>query len=103
MKKEPSENIVRIEGIPKLNAKQIEQLRKLSTMPDDKIDLSDIPEITNFTGFARRRGPQKTPLKKPVAIRLSQDVIDYFKGTGKGWQGRIDAILHEWVNSHKAA
>ena len=49
------------------------------------------------------RGPQKAPTKRPVAIRLSADVLDYFKSTGKGWQGRIDAALHEWMNNHKAA
>jgi uncharacterized protein (DUF4415 family) len=51
----------------------------------------------------RHRGSQKAPTKKPVAIRLSPDVLDYFRATGKGWQGKIDDILREWVSSHKAA
>lgn len=49
------------------------------------------------------RGPQKAPTKEPVAIRLSPEVVSYFKATGKGWQGRIDAVLREWVKTHKAA
>lgn len=41
----------------------------------------------------RRRGPQKTPTKRPVAIRLDQDVLEKFKATGRGWQTRINATL----------
>lgn len=46
------------------------------------------------------RGPQKSPTKVPISIRLSSDVVDYFKSKGKGWQGKIDRILHEYVKSH---
>lgn len=49
------------------------------------------------------RGPQKTPTKEAIAIRLSPDVLSYFKSTGKGWQSRIDAALREWMKEHKAA
>ena len=38
------------------------------------------------------RGPQKLPLKVPVSIRLSPDVIEYFKSQGKGWQTKINNI-----------
>jgi len=31
--------------------------------------------------------------KQPVSIRLSPEVTEYFRSTGKGWQGRIDKIL----------
>lgn len=34
------------------------ELAKLAAMPDADIDLSDIPEITDFSGF-KRRGPDK--------------------------------------------
>jgi uncharacterized protein (DUF4415 family) len=36
----------------------------------------------------------------PLAIRLSSDVVDYFKTTGAGWQSRIDSALHEWMSGH---
>lgn len=45
----------------------------------------------------RGRGPQKTPTKTPVTIRLSPDVVDHFRATGKGWQSRMDAALREWL------
>ena len=48
----------------------------------------------------RRRGPQKAPLKKQVAIRFSPEVLAYFRATGKGWQTRMDAALREWIHDH---
>ena len=51
MKKETSENMVRVKGIPKLTEAQLENLKRLAERPDDEIDYSDIPEITNFSGF----------------------------------------------------
>ena len=46
------------------------------------------------------RGPQKAPTKKPLAIRLSPDVVEYFKATGAGWQSRIDSALRDWMSGH---
>ncbi len=46
------------------------------------------------------RGPQKTPLKVPVSIRLSPDIVECFKIQGKGWQTKVNNILREYVNSH---
>jgi uncharacterized protein (DUF4415 family) len=45
------------------------------------------------------RGSQKNPKKTPISIRLSQEVIDYFKSTGDGWQTRIDDILKQHIHS----
>ena len=43
----------------------------------------------------RGRGPQKTPIKKPVTIRVDQDVLKSYKSTGKGWQSRMNDVLRE--------
>ncbi len=45
----------------------------------------------------RRRGKQKAPTKRSTTIRLSPEVIEYFRGTGAGWQARIDQALKEWI------
>jgi len=47
------------------------------------------------------RGPQKSPLKVPISIRVSTEVIDYFRAEGKGWQSRIDHVLKDYVAHHK--
>jgi uncharacterized protein (DUF4415 family) len=47
------------------------------------------------------RGPQKTPTKERVTIRLSRNVVDSFRSTGDGWQTRVDAALQDWLKKHK--
>ena len=44
-----------------------------------------------------KRGPQKAPTKTLVSLRLSPDVINHFKATGRGWQTRIDSTLMESI------
>ena len=48
----------------------------------------------------RVRGPQKAPRKVPVSIRLSAEVVEYFKSQGKGWQTKINDILQNYVKTH---
>jgi uncharacterized protein (DUF4415 family) len=50
----------------------------------------------------RKRGPQKTPKKVPISIRLSPDVAEGLRATGNGWQRRADQALRSWLaNSDK--
>jgi len=46
---------------------------------------------------------RKSPTKKPIYIRFSPEVVDYFRATGKGWQTRMDEALKEWIREHKNA
>lgn len=53
---------------------------------------SELPaELRAF--FPKTRGAQKAPVKVPVSIRLSPEVVEHFRSTGPGWQKRIDEIL----------
>ena len=79
----------------------------------DLRDVSDNPELTKadianarpfsevFPDLAasirKGRGPNKSPTKKLVSLRLSPDVIEHFKSTGAGWQSRIDETLRKAV------
>jgi uncharacterized protein (DUF4415 family) len=49
------------------------------------------------------RGPQKTPTKERITIRLSPEVVQRFRDTGEGWQTRVDAALQDWLKSHMPA
>ena len=48
-----------------------------------------------------RRGPQKSPPKVATTIRLSSEVVEYFRQGGQGWQSRIDAALREWMAARR--
>lgn len=65
----------------------------LATRFEPGIKATDLtPEILSRVA---RRGPQKAPTKIPVSLRLSADVVNHFKATGPGWQGRIDDALRK--------
>jgi uncharacterized protein (DUF4415 family) len=42
-----------------------------------------------------RRGPKKLSTRIAVSIRLSPEVISFFKAKGPGWHSRIDAALRK--------
>lgn len=97
MKTKPSENIVRIKGIPNLTQEQREELRKLAAMPDDDIDTSDIPEVTDWSNAVV--GKFYRPVKETVTVRLDADVLHWLKQGGKGYQSRLNAILRKEMTS----
>lgn len=88
MKKGATENIVRVKGVSKLSETQLENLMRLAERPDDGIDYSDIPEITDFSGF--EVGKFYRPMKEAITVRLD---AERFKRDGKGYQTRLNAIL----------
>ena len=55
------------------------------TRPDSEIDTSDIPEL-DAAFFERDH-------KKQLTMRLDQDVVDWFKSQGTGYQTRMNAVL----------
>jgi uncharacterized protein (DUF4415 family) len=93
MKTEHTEKMVRVKGIPKLTQEQREDLLKLAALSDDDIDYSDIPEITDFSGF--EVGKFYRPVKETVTVRLDADVLHWLKQGGKGYQSRLNAILRK--------
>jgi uncharacterized protein (DUF4415 family) len=61
----------------------------------------DLVEAYKKGELRRYRGPQKAPTKTKVTIRLSPEVIDYFKAEGRGWQSRVDDVLIEHIKELK--
>lgn len=44
------------------------------------------------------RGPQASPTKQLVSVRYSPEVLEFFRGTGAGWQARMDDVLKQWIS-----
>lgn len=52
--------------------------------------------------LARGRGrPAGSGSKVATNIRLDRDLVDAFKGTGEGWQTRMNDALRDWAKNHK--
>ena len=85
------------------------------SLPEPDLDDPDNPEWTE-EDFARARGPEamseaemdafprtrarvgrpKDPnAKVHVSLRLSPDVLEYFKAKGEGWQGMVNEALRQ--------
>jgi uncharacterized protein (DUF4415 family) len=81
--------------------------RKLPPPPDFD---DDAPELTDEEikklrpareWFAERGIPMPKPIGRPkaeavkrsVTIRMDEDVVDYFKASGPGWQTRMHEVL----------
>jgi len=54
-----------------------------------------LPELVKLWRKRGERGPQKAPTKQQVTLRLDRDVIERFRSTGSGWQGRINDVLRK--------
>jgi len=74
----------------------------------------DNPEILSANGFRRLkddhpeivralkkgRGPQKSPTKEQVTVRLDPEILDFFRKSGARWQSRMNAVLKDYVAQH---
>ena len=76
--------------------------------PEDEEAVANFWEGTTITHKGKQigkatRGKQKTALKVPVSIRLSPEVVEYFKASGEGWQTRLDEALKAYIAEHDTA
>ena len=54
-----------------------------------------VPDIVER---ARRvRGKQRAPTKERISIRLDADVLEHYRGSGRGWQSRVNEVLRQSV------
>lgn len=76
-----------------LTAAQRRELAVLAALPDDKIDHSDIPPLTDRFWENAVRNPFYRPVKKQLTVRLDADVIAWLRQQGEGYQTRLNALL----------
>ena len=70
--------------------------QRLSSMDDQAIDTSDIPELDDIFF---QMADLKVPSKQPVTLRLDSDVLAWFKSQGAGYQTRINKLLRRYMES----
>ena len=51
------------------------------------------PDLMEVIRRGRGRPAIANP-RKQISLRLDGDVIEKFKATGKGWQGRVLSLIH---------
>jgi uncharacterized protein (DUF4415 family) len=76
--------------------------QRLDAMTDEEIDLSDCPEITpqQFAKAIVRNGLPVNKNKAQVTLRIDNEVLEWFKSQGKGYQTQINSLLRAYMEAH---
>ena len=69
-------------------------------MTDHEIDYPDIPPTD--AKFWEQAQVVLQPVKTHLSLRLDEDVVEWFKRQGAGYQTKINALLQSYVQAHSA-
>ncbi len=80
-------------------------IERLRNMTDDEIDFSDIPRTTPefWANGIVRKGLKPVVRKSQLTLRIDQDVIEFFKEEGRGYQTKINQLLRAYMEAHRAS
>ena len=93
-------------------------LGKLKKRSDSEVDVTDAPynahnaqDVNRFWANATvvrprlrgERGPQRSPTKQLVSMRLDRVIVDHFKADGPYWQTRVNDVLLRIVEASIAS
>ena len=60
-----------------------------------------VPAVAAAHTRRRARGPQKSPTKRLVSLRLDRDVLEVLQASGRGWQVRVNEIVRRAILGDK--
>jgi len=78
-------------------------LKRVDAMTDAELERTiaeDEDELDLHPDWTQAKLVMPEP-KQSVHLRLEQDVVEYFKGYGKGHISRMQAVLKAYVNAHR--
>lgn len=52
--------------------------------------------------YRGQRGPQKSPTKELISLRVDRDVVTAYRATGSGWQKRANDALKAYAKGRLA-
>lgn len=73
----------------------VSDLKKLDKIADRDIDYSDSPALDD--SFFTRATIDLPKKKESITLRVDHEVLEFFKGTGKGYQTLMNAVLRAYV------
>jgi len=77
---------------------------RLDTMTDEEIEASiaNDPDWEEFKDIDWSKAVLVIPpKKKAISIRVDEDVLDYFKKEGTGYQRRMNAVLRSYMQQKR--
>jgi len=86
-----------IKSIKKKSFRSLTDWKRLRRIEDRNIDFSDIPETDEK--FWADAGVVVPTAKTHLSVRLDEDVVDWFKRQGPGYQTRMNAVLRSYMQA----
>ena len=83
----------------KLAAGHKREIATIAAKTDAAIDFSEMPEVLDWSGA--EVGRFYRPTKRPVTIRLDDDVIDWLKSYGRGYQTKANMLLRHAMEANR--
>ena len=83
----------------KLAAARKREIAAIAAKTDATIDFSDMPEVPDWSGA--EIGRFYRPAKRPVTIRLDDDVIGWLKSYGRGYQTKANLLLRHAMEASR--
>jgi uncharacterized protein (DUF4415 family) len=96
MSKKPNPELIDDEN-PEWTAADFAKARPASEMLPQIFGAKVAQEMLKPRGRPRAEHP-----KERINIRLSHEVVEYFKSAGDGWQTRIDSALRQFITEHRS-
>jgi uncharacterized protein (DUF4415 family) len=70
------------------------RLKEIENIPDEDIDTTEIPELDeHFWDSAKLVKPIT---KQAISLRIDNDVLEWFKNQGKGYQSLMNTVLRSY-------
>ena len=76
-----------------------EREAELEALKDEDIDYSEIPRLNE--SFWDNAVPHQPKNKKRISIRIDNEILEFFKENGKGYQTHMNAVLGSYMQSVK--
>lgn len=99
------------DDVTRVNSSELDRLEdrtdweRLETLSDEEIRaaVEDDPDqvMLDEEWFERARLVAPSSEKKRITIRLDEDIVEFFKREGKGYQSRINDVLKAYVLSRE--
>ena len=64
---------------------------------------SSLPPELQIKLLSLKRTAAPVADQDTIPVPLSRAVVEQFRASGDGWQGRMDKALREWLDEHKAS
>lgn len=84
-----------------LTSDQRQELKALAARPEQETDLSEMPEIADWSGA--RRGTLYRPVKRQITLRLDADIVEWFRSHARreGYQTNINKALRLYIEQRR--